>query len=167
MMRIILLSIIFHLGLCTQKADCQNRSVEEAAEIIINNSIQNARALNRTINFYRQAQYNLSRSASRVINNELELQKRANSSMRQAREQLKNILLIRKEKIDTVIDNPNCKKEFNSYVQHECFAFNDPKQPRDSVLLQEYELTVLLKQKKKYYKLCLNGEEYYVLRKHE
>ncbi len=166
-MKLFLLSAILFLGLSIQQANCQNKRADEAAETILNNNRQYIRVLNRNVNFYRRPEFSVARSNRRAIKNDLALTKQANASMRDAREQLKNKRLIRKEKIELDVENPPCNKEYNSYVQHACYAYNDPEQPQDSVLLEQYEITVLLKNKKKYYKVCLNGEEYYVLKNQE
>ncbi len=168
MCRIILLSCILFLACKAHKVDYQYDTIEsdEAAGRVLINDGQ-YRALNRSVTYLRAADYNLTRTAKGNINNELDLTKEANASLRNARKQLKNKRLIRKEKLDIRVESPNCASDYNSFVQHPCYAYNDPKQPQDSVHLEQYELTVLLKKKKSYYKVCLNGEEYYVLRKQE
>lgn len=116
----------------------------------------------RTIHYHRKARASTVSSARLRTNNELNLTKRANSSMKQERERLAQRRIIRKDK--SSIKNEDCDKNYNAYVQHECFAFDHPTVHTDSISLNQNELIVLLKTKKYFYRVCLMGETYYVKR---
>lgn len=116
----------------------------------------------RTIYYRKKAQKN-KRSSRARLNQELKLTRDANASMRKAREAIAAKEIIRKEK--SSVQNESCDKKFNSYVQHQSYAYNHPTNHQDSVLLRRDELIVLLKRKKYHYKICIEGDTYYVLRK--
>ncbi len=124
-------------------------------------TIPNNLASNRQI-YLRNVQLSGIADSRRAINNELGIRRAANSSLRQGREALKRSRFIRKEK--TKLKNDLCGKKYNAYVQHECYAYDFYENPQDSVQLQLYELVVLSKTKNDYYKICLSGQEFYVLR---
>ena len=124
-------------------------------------SDQHAKQSRRAIVYRNNAQRN-HRTYRTRLNQEMNLTKEANASMRIAREALKAKKIIRKEKSDIMYES--CDKKYNSYVQHECYAYNHPTNHMDSILLHRNELTVLLKKKKYHYKVCIDGETYYVLR---
>ena len=127
-------------------------------------TVANSLVTNRQI-YLRNLELSGISGSRRAINTELGVRRAANSSLRQSREALKRNRFIRKEK--TKLKNDYCGKKYNSYVQHECYAYDFYENPRDSVLLQFNELVVLRKTKNDYYLICLGGQEFYVLRDEE
>ncbi len=161
-MRIIIIAscllLLSHLG-----ADAQirrdNSNVVAASTVL---SDKHTAASQRAVVYRNRAQRANRTNARSRLNQELQLTKQANASMRKAREAIAAKEIIRKEK--SKLYHEGCGTKYNSYVQHQSYAYDHPTNHQDSILLHRDELVVLLKKKKYHFKLCIDGSSYYVLR---